>query len=249
MIRPKKKLGQHFLKDQNIARKIVESLGAIVPNVLEVGPGMGVLTALLLQRPDLNLHAVEIDTESVEYLQNHFPELNNRIYSRDFLKWDAAELPELFNIIGNFPYNISSQIFFRILAWRNRVPEVVCMVQKEVAERLSAPHGSKTYGILSVLLGAFYDIEYLFTVSEQVFVPPPKVKSAVIRLRRNAVEKLPCNEELFFRIVKAAFNKRRKMLRNSLRELELEIPEQFADKRPEQLSVADFIRLTKMVET
>jgi 16S rRNA (adenine1518-N6/adenine1519-N6)-dimethyltransferase len=248
-IRPKKKLGQHFLKDQNIARKIVDSLGTTVPNVLEVGPGTGVLTRYLLERKELNIHVVEIDTESVEYLQNYFPELNGRIYSRDFIKWDAAELPELFSIIGNFPYNISSQIFFRVLTWRNRVPEVVCMVQKEVAERLSAPHGSKTYGILSVLLGAFYDIEYLFTVSEQVFIPPPKVKSAVIRLRRNPVEKLPCNEVLFFRIVKAAFNKRRKMLRNSLGELELEIPEQFADKRPEQLSVADFIRLTKMVET
>jgi 16S rRNA (adenine1518-N6/adenine1519-N6)-dimethyltransferase len=249
IVRPKKKLGQHFLKDGNIARKIVDSLGATVPNVLEVGPGTGVLTAFLLQRPGFNLHVVEIDTELVEYLRIHFPELNGRIHSRDFLRWDAAELPELFNIIGNFPYNISSQIFFRILAWRNRVPEVVCMIQKEVAERLSAPHGSKTYGILSVLLGAFYDIEYLFSVSEQVFIPPPKVKSAVIRLRRNPVEKLPCNEELFFRTVKAAFNKRRKMLRNSLGELELEIPEQFAEKRPEQLSVADFIRLTKMVET
>jgi 16S rRNA (adenine1518-N6/adenine1519-N6)-dimethyltransferase len=249
MVRPKKKLGQHFLKDRNIARKIVDSLGATIPNVLEVGPGTGILTAFLLQRPDFNLHVVEIDIESVEYLQIHFPELNGKIHSRDFLKWDAAELPEIFSIIGNFPYNISSQIFFRILEWRNRVPEVVCMVQKEVAERLSAPHGSKTYGILSVLLGAFYDIDYLFTVSEQVFIPPPKVKSAVIRLRRNPVERLPCNEELFSRIVKAAFNKRRKMLRNSLGELELEIPEQFADKRPEQLSVADFIRLTKMVET
>lgn len=249
MVRPKKKLGQHFLKDKNIARKIVDSLGATVPNVLEVGPGMGVLTRYLLERPGFNLHVVEIDAESVEYLKSHFPELTERIHSRDFLKWDAAELPDLFSIIGNFPYNISSQIFFRILTWRNRVPEVVCMVQKEVAERLSAPHGSKTYGILSVLLGAFYDIEYLFTVSEQVFIPPPKVKSAVIRLRRNPVEKLHCNEELFFRIVKAAFNKRRKMLRNSLSELELEIPEQFAEKRPEQLSVADFIRLTKMVET
>jgi 16S rRNA (adenine1518-N6/adenine1519-N6)-dimethyltransferase len=248
-VRPKKKLGQHFLKDRNIARKIVDSLGTTVPDVLEVGPGTGVLTAFLLHRPGFNLHVVEIDTESVEYLQNHFPELNGKIHSRDFLKWDAAELPELFSIIGNFPYNISSQIFFRILAWRNRVPEVVCMVQKEVAERLSAPSGSKTYGILSVLLGAFYDIEYLFTVSEQVFIPPPKVKSAVIRLRRNPVKKLPCNEKLFFRIVKAAFNKRRKMLRNSLSELELEIPEQFAEKRPEQLSIADFIRLTKMVET
>ena len=249
MIRPKKKLGQHFLKDQNIARKIVDCLGATVPNVLEVGPGMGVLTRYLLNRKELNIYVVEIDPESVEYLHNHFPELNNRIYFRDFLGWNAAELPELFGIIGNFPYNISSQIFFRVLAWRNRVPEVICMVQKEMAERLSAPPGRKTYGILSVLLGAFYDIEYLFTVSEQVFVPPPRVKSAVIRLRRNQVDNLPCSEELFFRIVKAAFNKRRKMLRNSLSELELELPEQFADKRPEQLSVADFIRLTKMVET
>jgi 16S rRNA (adenine1518-N6/adenine1519-N6)-dimethyltransferase len=249
MVRPKKKLGQHFLKDRNIARKIVDSLGATVPDVLEVGPGMGVLTHYLLLRNELKVSVVEIDRESVDYLKTHFPELNGRIYSHDFLKWDASRLPQHFSLIGNFPYNISSQIFFRILAWRNRVPEVICMIQKEVAERLSAPHGSKTYGILSVLLGAFYDIEYLFTVSEQVFVPPPKVKSAVIRLRRNAIEKLPCNEELFFRIVKAAFNKRRKMLRNSLRELELEIPEQFAEKRPEQLSVADFIRLTKMVET
>lgn len=249
MVRPKKKLGQHFLKDRNIARKIVDSLGATVPDVLEVGPGTGVLTRLLVQRNELNVFVVEIDTESVDYLKTHFPELNGRIYSRDFLKWDGDQLPQHFSVIGNFPYNISSQIFFRILLWRNRVPEVICMIQKEVAERLNAPHGSKTYGILSVLIGAFYDIEYLFTVSEQVFIPPPKVKSAVIRLRRNAVEKLPCNEDLFFRIVKAAFNKRRKMLRNSLSELELEIPEQFAEKRPEQLSVADFIRLTKMVET
>lgn len=249
MVRPKKNLGQHFLKDQNIARKIVDSLGATVPNVLEVGPGMGVLTRFLMQRSGFSLHVVEVDAESVAYLKNHFPDLDGRIYFRDFLKWDAAEMQETFSIIGNFPYNISSQIFFRILNWRNRVPEVVCMVQKEVAERLSAPPGSKTYGILSVLLGAFYDIEYLFTVSEQVFIPPPRVKSAVIRLRRNPVDKLPCNEELFFRIVKAAFNKRRKMLRNSLSELELGIPEQFAEKRPEQLSVADFIRLTQMVET
>jgi 16S rRNA (adenine1518-N6/adenine1519-N6)-dimethyltransferase len=248
MVRPKKKLGQHFLKDMNIARKIVDSLGATVPDVLEVGPGMGVLTRYLLQRNELKVSVVEIDSESVDYLKTHFPELDGRIHSLDFLKWDAGQLPQHFSVIGNFPYNISSQIFFRIITWRNRVPEVICMIQKEVAERLSAPHGSKTYGILSVLLGAFYDIDYLFTVSEQVFVPPPKVKSAVIRLRRNPVEKLPCNEELFFRIVKAAFNKRRKMLRNSLGELELEIPEQFAEKRPEQLSVADFIRLTKMVE-
>ncbi|SHF95439.1 dimethyladenosine transferase [Mariniphaga anaerophila] len=249
VVRPKKKLGQHFLKDQNIAFKIVDSLGVAAANVLEVGPGMGVLTRYLLQRPELSVHVVEIDPESVEYLKTHFPGLEPRIYSLDFLKWDAAQLPQHFSVIGNFPYNISSQIFFRIIEWRNRVPEVVCMVQKEVAERLSSPPGNKTYGILSVLLGAFYDTEYLFTVSEQVFIPPPKVKSAVIRLRRNSTEELPCNEELFFKIVKAAFNKRRKMLRNSLSEQGLELPEQFATKRPEQLSVADFIRLTKMVET
>lgn len=248
IVRPKKKLGQHFLRDQNIARKIVDNLRGSIPDVLEVGPGMGVLTRFLLQRPELNVHVIEIDTESVEYLKTHFPDLQNKIYSHDFLKWEARQLPELFSIIGNFPYNISSQIFFRILAWRHRVPEVVCMVQKEVAERISAPPGSKTYGILSVLLGAFYNIEYLFTVSEQVFVPPPKVKSAVIRLTRNPVEELSCNEALFFQTVKAAFNKRRKMLRNSLGEKGLELPEPFAEKRPEQLSVADFIELTKLIQ-
>ncbi len=249
IVRPKKKLGQHFLKDGNIARKIVDSLSATNSDVLEVGPGMGVLTGLLLQKPELKVHVVEIDSESVEYLNSHFPELSGRIYFNDFLKWDAPAFAGTFSIIGNFPYNISSQIFFRILEWRNRVTETVCMVQKEVAERISSPHGNKTYGILSVLLGAFYTTEYLFTVSEQVFIPPPKVKSAVIRLRRNNVEKLPCNEQLFFRVVKAAFNKRRKMLRNSLSETGMHIPEQFADKRPEQLSVADFIELTKLMET
>lgn len=247
-VRPKKKLGQHFLKDLNIARKIVDSLGAEPSAVLEVGPGMGVLTRFLLKRKELDVHVVEIDRESVEYLQKHFQELKPKIYFHNFLKWDATEMPEKFNVIGNFPYNISSQIFFRILEWRNRVPQVVCMIQKEVAERLSAGPGTKAYGILSVLLGAYYSVDYLFTVSEQVFVPPPKVKSAVIRLQRNAVEKLPCDEVLFFRIAKAAFGKRRKMLRNSLRELELEIPEEFAEKRPEQLSVEDFIRLTAAME-
>ncbi len=187
---------------------------------------------------------VEIDREAVAYLQHNFRELADRIYFQDFLKWNAAEMPKQFSIIGNFPYNISSQIFFRILEWRDRVPEVVCMVQKEVAERLSAPPGSKTYGILSVLLSAFYKVDYLFTVSEHVFVPPPKVKSAVIRLQRNSVEELPCDEALFFRVIKTAFGKRRKMLRNSLQELNFEVPEQYAEKRPEQLSVDDFISLT-----
>lgn len=248
MVRPKKNLGQHFLTDKNIARKIVDSLSVTTPDVLEVGPGMGVLTQLLLQKPELNVHVVEIDSESVEYLRQHFPLLKERIHFLDFLKWDAPLISDKFNIIGNFPYNISSQIFFRILEWRNHVPEVVCMIQKEVAERISSPHGNKTYGILSVLMGAFFDIEYLFTVSEQVFNPPPKVKSAVIRLRRNDMAHLPCSEALFFRVVKAAFNKRRKMLRNSLGETGLRIPEQFADKRPEQLSVADFIELAKSMD-
>lgn len=249
IVRPKKKLGQHFLKDQNIALKIVDSLGSTVPDVLEVGPGMGVLTHFLLQRPELNVQVVEIDPESVEYLHTRFPLLEGRIHAADFLKWDAALLPAHFSVIGNFPYNISSQIFFRIIELRNRVPELVGMVQKEVAQRISAAPGNKTYGILSVLLGAWYETEYLFTVPEQVFVPPPKVKSAVIRLKRNDVEKLPCNEKLFFQTVKKAFGKRRKMLRNSLGGPEVKLPEQFAEKRPEQLSVADFIELTKMIET
>ena len=249
MVRPKKKLGQHFLRDQNIARKIVDSLSSATSDVLEVGPGMGGLTRFLLQRPGFKIHLVEIDPESVEYLKTHFPELTDRIYFYDFIRWDASLLPGTFSIIGNFPYNISSQIFFRILEWRYRVPEVVCMVQREVALRLSASPGTKNYGILSVLLGAFYDIEYLFTVSEQVFIPPPKIKSAVIRLRRNEVERLPCNEVLFFKTVKAAFNKRRKMLRNSLSEPGKELPELYAEKRPEQLSVAEFIRLVELIET
>ncbi|MFW6289552.1 MAG: 16S rRNA (adenine(1518)-N(6)/adenine(1519)-N(6))-dimethyltransferase RsmA [Mariniphaga sp.] len=247
-VRPKKKLGQHFLNDGNIARKIVDSLYAGTPDVLEVGPGMGVLTKLLLQKSAFNVHVVEIDSESVEYLSRHFPELNGKIYFNDFLKWNGPAFSGNFSVIGNFPYNISSQIFFRILDWRNRVTETVCMVQKEVAERIISPPGNKTYGILSVLLGAYFHTDYLFTVSEQVFIPPPKVKSAVIRLRRNDVEKLPCSEKLFFQVVKAAFNKRRKMLRNSLAETGLKLPEQYADKRPEQLSVADFVELTKMME-
>ena len=247
-VRPKKNLGQHFLKDQNIARKIVDSLGANVSDVLEIGPGMGILTHYLTERPELNIYLVEIDTQSVEYLKIHYPNLAERLCSEDFLKWDASRLPDSFSIIGNFPYNISSQIFFRVLELRNRVPEVVGMVQKEVAERLTAGPGSKTYGILSVLLQAWYQTDYLFTVPAQVFVPPPKVKSAVIRLRRNEVKTLPCNEKLFFEIVKLAFNQRRKMLRNSLGGRSQNLPEQFATKRPEQLTVADFIELTQTIE-
>lgn len=247
-VKPKKKLGQHFLTDQNIARKIVGTLGADIPDVLEIGPGMGVLTQYLLKRTELNVNVVEIDQESVEYLKQNFPELTN-IWPEDFLKTDiSARFPGKFSVIGNFPYNISSQIFFRILEFRNQIPETVCMIQKEVAERIAAPHGSKVYGILSVILQAFYDIEYLFTVSESVFNPPPKVKSAVLRLKRNQVEKLPCDEQLFVAIVKAAFNQRRKMLRNSLKNLCEELPDSFAEKRPEQLSVKDFIILSCEIE-
>lgn len=252
-VRAKKNLGQHFLKDQNIAKKIVESLSAEqVSDVLEIGPGMGVLTQYLLPKEAFTTHVVEIDTESVEYLQTHYPQLSDRIISKDFLKLKLEEyFPGSFAIIGNFPYNISSQIFFKVLEYKHQVPEVVGMIQKEVAERLATGPGSKTYGILSVLLQAYYDIEYLFTVHENVFNPPPKVKSAVIRLVRNDREKLNCNEKLFFTVVKMAFNQRRKTLRNSLKQLitdpELKSNEQF-NLRPEQLSVAEFEQLTRLIE-
>ena len=247
-VKPKKNLGQHFLTDQNIARKIVDSLGSDVPDVLEIGPGMGVLTQYLLNRPEINLHVIEIDRDSVAYLQQNFPQLKH-VWSEDFLKSNIAEKFEgNFSIIGNFPYNISSQIFFKVLELRNRIPEVVGMIQKEVAERIASKPGNKTYGILSVILQAFYDIEYLFTVSEHVFLPPPKVKSAVIRLTRNNVVALPCSEILFVEVVKAAFNLRRKMLRNSLKAICENLPEKYAEKRPEQLSVSDFIELTSLIE-
>jgi len=247
-VRPKKHLGQHFLTDQNIAFKIVESLGAEFHDVLEIGPGMGVLTQYLLQRADINLKVIEIDRESVAYLRQNFPQLTD-IWDDDFLKVDiASRFSDKFSIVGNFPYNISSQILFKVLGMRNRVPEVVGMFQKEVAERIASKHGNKSYGILSVILQAFYDIEYLFTVHEDVFLPPPKVKSAVIRLKRNTVKELPCSEALFITVVKAAFNQRRKMMRNSLSGVCHNLPPEFAEKRPEQLSVHDFIVLTTWVE-
>lgn len=251
-VRAKKNLGQHFLKDQNIARKIVDSLQATnLREVLEIGPGMGVLTQYLLQKEAYRTSVVEIDTESVEYLHRHFPQLTDRIISKDFLKLDLNQLfTEKFAIIGNFPYNISSQIFFKVLEHKNQVPEVVGMIQKEVAERLAEGPGTKTYGILSVLLQAYYDIDYLFTVHEQVFNPPPKVKSAVIRLTRNQREKLDCDETLFVQLVKASFNQRRKTLRNSLKQFltdpALKANELF-DLRPERLSVADFENLTRLI--
>ena len=313
-VRPKKALGQHFLTDQAIARAIVDSLSP-APRVLEVGPGMGVLTQYLLQRRsapsrseapaghpsasgvlfrsdekvlatqaplgssgmpaasapaaagcDLRsdekvlaavtspspaaLKVVEIDGESVQYLLAHYPALGPGLLEADFLKLPLDKVyAEPFSIIGNFPYNISSQIFFHILDYRDLVPEVVCMIQKEVAERLAAGPGSKTYGILSVLLQMWYDIEYRFTVGEGAFVPPPKVKSAVIRLTRNTRTEAGCDEALLRRIVKATFNQRRKTVRNGLRSIGItaaSLP--FLDARPEQLSVEDFISLTRAVE-
>ena len=254
-VRAKKALGQHFLTDLNIAQKICNSLsGGTTDNpdkVLEVGCGMGVLTQYLLRREDIETYGVDIDTESIAYLHAHYPDFTPRLREGDFLKMDLNDhFPEGVKVIGNFPYNISSQIFFKIIEHRNLVPECVGMIQKEVAERIAEKEGSKTYGILSVLLQAWYDIEYLFTVSEKVFNPPPKVKSAVIRLRRNATTSLDCDEQLFVKVVKASFGQRRKMLRNSLRSAfddfgGAEHP--FFTKRAEQLSVADFVELTKWV--
>ena len=247
VVRPKKSLGQHFLKDQNIARKIVDSLDVSnAIEVLEIGPGMGVLTQYLIQIPSLRLTLIEIDRESIEYLEHQFAGKDIRIISGDFLKLDMNNLFDgEFSIIGNFPYNISSQIFFRILENRHKVKQVVGMIQKEVADRFCATHGNKTYGILSVLVQAFYDIDYLFTVSEHVFVPPPKVKSGVVRLRRNGRERLDCDEQLFVQVVKTGFNQRRKVLKNALKPLGYVVPEIYAGMRAEQLSVDQFIELTR----
>lgn len=290
-VRAKKALGQHFLVDLNIARKICDALsgdglpenvrseamlpasgeltgpdapvpaaeGKSVPEaavaarcpVLEVGCGMGVLTQFLLRRTDIKTWGAEIDSESVAYLHAHYPEFTPRLIEGDFLRMNLRErFPRGLKIIGNFPYNISSQIFFKVLENRDLVPECVGMIQREVAVRLAEGPGSKEYGILSVLLQAWYDIEYLFTVNETVFNPPPKVKSAVIRLRRNATERLGCDERLFVRVVKASFGQRRKMIRNALRAAfgdfgGAEHP--FFTRRAEQLSVADFVELTRWV--
>jgi 16S rRNA (adenine1518-N6/adenine1519-N6)-dimethyltransferase len=250
LVRPKKSLGQHFLKDQNISRKIVDSLDITGEcQVLEIGPGMGILTRLLLQNPSVHLSVVEIDRESVLYLENHFREADLRIISGDILKIQIDKyFTDKFCVIGNFPYNISSQIFFRLLEYRSMIPQVVCMVQKEVAERFSASPGSKTYGILSVLLQSFYDIEYLFTVSENVFAPPPKVKSAVIRLKRNHRSALDCDEKLFQTVVKTSFNQRRKILGNALKQKGFIVPPGYSGKRAEQLSVDQFIELTNLLQ-
>ena len=250
-VRAKKFLGQHFLTDESIARRIVESIAPDSRHLLEIGPGMGVLTKYLINRENKNFHVIEIDHESVNYLHNHYPTLD--VIEGDFLKYDLSNLfQDHFTIIGNFPYNISSQILFKVLDNRDKVNEVVGMFQKEVAERVAAGPGSKTYGILSVLLSAFYNIEYLFTVNENVFNPPPKVKSAVIRLKRNDVTTLDCDEKLLVQVVKAGFNQRRKTLRNALRQLGLsleEIPEQLLSKRAEQLGTDQFIEITKTLQS
>ncbi len=282
LVRPKKALGQHFLTDLSVAQKIADALVVECPAgntvsesvaehsatlkplpVLEIGPGMGVLSQYLLERGDLDLKMIEIDRESVDYLLTHFPKAAGRVIEGDFLKMNLSYFfPETFAVIGNFPYNISSQIFFRIIDHKDSIPQVVCMIQKEVAERIAEKPGSKTYGILSVLLQAWYDIEYLFTVGEGAFNPPPKVKSAVIRLRRNSRTELGCDEKLFKTVVKTAFNQRRKTLRNSLKPLiagkagrEGWTAEQTADflsapvfeLRPERLGVEDFTALTNLL--
>ena len=250
-VRPKKALGQHFLTDLNIARKIVDQLSLNVETVIEVGAGMGVLTQFMVNDILDKFFVIEIDKESVAYLESHFPQLGDHLVEGDFLKADLSQYGQRnMAVIGNFPYNISSQIFFQVLKYKEQVVEVVGMVQKEMAERMAAKEGSKTYGILSVLMQAWYDIDYLFTVHENVFNPPPKVKSAVIKMRRNAVTDLGCNEKLFVTIVKQAFNQRRKTLRNSLRTLLSpdNIDDEVFNKRPEQLSVQEFIELTKLIE-
>jgi 16S rRNA (adenine1518-N6/adenine1519-N6)-dimethyltransferase len=251
-VRAKKHLGQHFLRDMEVASRIAASLPLDGrTSVLEIGPGTGVLTQFLLQNPDIDLTAVELDGESVKYLNQHYPQL--KVIEADFLKMDLKTMyQDKFCIIGNFPYNISSQIFFKMLDNKDSIPCLVGMIQKEVAERMAAPAGSKTYGILSVLMQAYYSIDYLFTVHEHVFDPPPKVKSAVIRLTRNDVSKIDCNEQLFKTVVKTAFNQRRKQMRNSLKPLVAKDNPMFADplfdKRPEQLDVAAFIDLTNRIE-
>lgn len=252
-VRAKKHLGQHFLRDENIAKKIADTLSLdSYSNVLEIGPGMGVLTKYLLQKP-FTTYVVEIDTESVAYLKAHYLNLSDRIIEQDFLKYDLTSVFNTtpFAIIGNFPYNISSQIIFKTLDMRDQIPEFSGMFQKEVAQRICAKEGSKTYGILSVLTQAFYDAEYLFTVPPTVFNPPPKVDSGVLRLQRKEQFKLPCDETLFFKVVKTAFQQRRKTLRNSLKTFNLSDnlkANVIFGQRPEQLSVPAFIELTTLIQ-
>jgi 16S rRNA (adenine1518-N6/adenine1519-N6)-dimethyltransferase len=250
MVKPKKYLGQHFLKDYNIAEKISASLSGEIKNIIEIGAGTGVLTQFLLKK-DYNLSIIEIDKESVIYLKQHFPETANRLFEEDFLQFDLNKFfkPDV-AVIGNFPYNISSQIIFKILENKGLIKETVGMFQKEVAERITASPGNKTYGILSVLTQAYYKTEYLFTVNETVFYPPPKVKSGVIKLTRKDNYKLDCDEILFKKIVKTGFNQRRKTLRNSLKSLtgNISVEHELFGKRPEQLGYKQFIELTNIID-
>lgn len=252
-VKPKKALGQHFLTDLSVAARIASTLKDCTFPVLEIGPGMGVLTRFLLEQHPGKVDVVEIDTESVQYLDSHFPELHGHIIEGDFLKMPLDELfsGEEFAVIGNYPYNISSQIFFKILEYKDRIPVCSGMLQREVAERLAAAPGTKARGILSVLLQAWYDVEYLFTVNENVFNPPPKVKSGVIRMRRNGVTDLGCDPALFKTVVKTTFGQRRKTIRKSLGGLlppGMKLPEgcELGGMRPEQLSVSQFIELTNL---
>jgi 16S rRNA (adenine1518-N6/adenine1519-N6)-dimethyltransferase len=260
-VKPKKHLGQHFLRDLDASKRIADLLSGHgnYNTVLEIGPGMGVLTQFILPQTQYQTYVVEIDRESVAYLKVNFPVLEGRIIEGDFLRMNLKEWaesvaapssssePPCFAIIGNYPYNISSQILFKALDYRDVVPEIVGMFQKEVAMRIAAPPGKKDYGILSVLLQAFYDIEYAFTVPPEAFEPPPKVQSGVIRLKRNAVKQLDCDEKRFTQVVKAGFNQRRKTLRNALKPLGIQFDHPLLDKRAEQLGVADFVLLTNLV--
>jgi len=252
-VKAKKHLGQHFLKDENIAKKIADTLSLKgYDDVLEIGPGMGVLTKYLLDK-DTTTHVVEIDTESVDYLKNNYLNLSDRIYEKDFLRYDFNLVfkGKSFAIIGNFPYNISTQIVFKTLEMRDQIPEFSGMFQKEVTQRICSKEGSKVYGILSVLTQAFYNAEYLFTVPPEVFNPPPKVDSGVLLLTRKENYTLPCDEKLFFRVVKTGFQQRRKTLRNSLKVFNLSDnlkANTIFGQRPEQLSVDQFIELTTLIE-
>ena len=254
VVKPKKFLGQHFLKDLKVAQDIADTVDVCseIP-ILEVGPGMGVLTQFLLPK-ERNVKVVELDYESVAYLREAYPQLEDNIIEDDFLKMNLQRLfgGQAFVLTGNYPYNISSQIFFKMLEYKDLIPCCTGMIQKEVAERIAAGPGSKTYGILSVLIQAWYKVEYLFTVHEHVFNPPPKVKSAVIRMMRNETHDLGCDEKLFKQVVKTTFNQRRKTLRNSIKPIlgkDCPLTEDVLfNKRPEQLSVKEFIQLTNQVE-
>ena len=250
MVKAKKYLGQHFLKDESIALRIVESLRSMDQAILEIGPGTGVLSKFLFERVD-ELFLLDVDTESIRFLLKSYPQYADRIIEGDFLKNELSFLPANYAVIGNFPYNISSQIFFKILEQRHCVDEVVCMLQKEVAARLCSPPGNKQYGILSVLLQAFYDLEYMFDVTPDVFDPPPKVFSGVIRMKRNANKDLECDYSVFKTVVKQGFQNRRKTLRNALKPLSLppEISElEILGRRAETLSYQEFVNLAKLVE-